>query len=259
MQNKKYPWVILLMSSMLISGAYAKEAQDTKGLKEVEKSSSASDKADKKKVSYGIGVDIGRNFKRLDLDLDLTILAKGLKDAKEGKKLDLSEDELRIIMSNYQNELKQKQITALKNIGDTNKKAGEAFLAENAKKTGVVALPSGLQYKILTKGEGKVAKEGDIVTCNYRGTLLDGTVFDSSAQTGKPAMFNVGGVIPGWQEALKLMPVGSKWEIFVPSDLAYGQRGAGRDIGPNSTLIFEVELLDVQPPKQTEVSATPKS
>ena len=117
MQNKKYPWVILLMSSMLISGAYAKEAQDTKGLKEVEKSSSASDKADKKKVSYGIGVDIGRNFKRLDLDLDLTILAKGLKDAKEGKKLDLSEDELRIIMSNYQNELKQKQITALKRGG----------------------------------------------------------------------------------------------------------------------------------------------
>ncbi len=249
MQKKNYHWLALLIGCTLVPLVNAKEVVTTKSEKTVEKASASIDKTDKKKVSYGIGVDIGRNFKRLDLDLDLDLLAKGLKDAHAGKKLDLSEDDLRNIMSNYQNELKQKQVNALKIISENNKKAGEAFLAENTKKVGVVTLPSGLQYKILTKGEGKIATQDDMVTCNYRGTLLDGTVFDSSASTGRPAMFNVGGVIPGWQEALKLMPVGSKWEIYIPSDLAYGQRGAGRDIGPNSTLIFEVELLDVQPVK----------
>ncbi|MCX7086109.1 MAG: FKBP-type peptidyl-prolyl cis-trans isomerase [Methylococcales bacterium] len=249
MQKKNYHWLALLMGCVLIPAVNAKEVAKPKSEKTTEKAPISVDKTDKKKVSYGIGVDIGRNFKRLDLDLDLDLLAKGLKDAHAGKKLDLSEDDLRNIMSNYQNELKQKQLNALKTIAENNKKAGEAFLAENTKKVGVITLTSGLQYKVLTKGEGKVATQDDMVTCNYRGTLLDGTVFDSSASTGKPAMFNVAGVIPGWQEALKLMSVGSKWEIYIPSDLAYGQRGAGRDIGPNSTLIFEVELLDVQPAK----------
>lgn len=249
MQKKNYHWLVLLIGCTLVPLVNAKEVATPKSEKTVEKASASIDKTDKKKVSYGIGVDIGRNFKRLELDLDLDLLAKGLKDAHAGKKLDLSEDDLRNIMSNYQNELKQKQLNALKTIAENNKKAGEAFLAENTKKVGVVTLPSGLQYKILTKGEGKIATQDDVVICNYRGTLLDGTVFDSSASTGKSAMFNVAGVIPGWQEALKLMPVGSKWEIYIPSELAYGQRGAGRDIGPNSTLIFEVELLDVQPAK----------
>jgi FKBP-type peptidyl-prolyl cis-trans isomerase FklB len=203
-------------------------------------------KTDQDKVSYGIGVDVGRNFKRQGIEVDLDLLLKGMKDGLSEEKLLIPEGELRKIMNTFQSELRQKQVQAMRIAAVENKKIGDAFLAENKTKPGVVTLPSGLQYKILTAGNGKTPTDADMVVCSYRGTLIDGTEFDSS-DPGQPATFKVsGGVIPGWTEALKLMPVGSKWQLFIPPNLAYGARGAGRDIGPNATLIFELELVAVK-------------
>jgi FKBP-type peptidyl-prolyl cis-trans isomerase FklB len=213
-------------------------------------------KIDKKRISYGIGVDIGRNFKHLGLDVNLDELVIGLKEAYAGKKLRESDEDLRVIVNTYQADLMQKQALALKATGEANEKAGEAFLAENGKKEGVVTLASGLQYRILKSGTGNKPTDSDIVECQYRGTLINGTEFDSSYRNGKPVFFNLsGGVIPGFKEGLKQMSVGSKWQFFMPPKLAYGNRGAGRDIGPNSTLIFEVELLGIKP-SETKPSAS---
>lgn len=201
-------------------------------------------KSQKEKVSYGIGVDVARNFKRLGIDLDLDVLVEGVRDVYAGGSLLMTEEDLRATMTAYQADLREKQLAFLKQAAEDNKKAGDAFLAENRTKEGVVALPSGLQYKVLTPGSGPKPTDADTVEVHYRSTLIDGTEFDSSYRRGQPAAFKVkGGVIPGWTEALLRMPVGSKWQVFVPPQLAYGERGAGRDIGPNATLIFEVELL----------------
>jgi FKBP-type peptidyl-prolyl cis-trans isomerase FklB len=197
------------------------------------------------KQSYGIGVDLARNFKRLNIQFNLDTFIKGMKDVLSGEKLLMSEKELHLIMSAYQSELMQKQAEMTRITAEINKKAGEKFLAENKEKEGVVTLESGLQYKVIKAGDGKKPVEGDIIKCNYRGTLIDGKEFDSSYDTGTPAFFPVEKVIPGWKEALKLMPVGSKWQLFLPPQLAYGAMGAGRDIGPNQTLIFEIELLGI--------------
>jgi FKBP-type peptidyl-prolyl cis-trans isomerase FklB len=203
-------------------------------------------KTQKDKISYALGMNFGTNLGRQFVDVDPTILLQGLKDGLAGSKSLLTEQEARALLTQLQEDLRKQQAEKAQHIGGTNKAEGEAFLAANKTKEGVVTLPSGLQYKILKQGAGPKPSASDSVVCNYRGTLIDGKEFDSSYKRGQPATFPVGGVIKGWTEALQLMPVGSKWQLFLPSDLAYGERGAGADIGPNATLIFEVELLSIQ-------------
>jgi FKBP-type peptidyl-prolyl cis-trans isomerase len=163
-----------------------------------------------------------------------------------GGKLLMSEEDLRAAKSVYQVEMREKQVVAVRRAAEENKQAGIAFLAENKGKEGVVTLPSGLQYKILKAGDGKTPAASDTVECNYRGTLLDGTEFDSSYSRGQPAKLTLSAIISGWREALKLMPVGSTWQLFVPPELAYGERGNGRGVGPNETVIYEMELLAIK-------------
>lgn len=203
-------------------------------------------KTDKEKLSYSIGMDIGGNLKRGSVEVDPDVLAKGLKDTYGGGKTILTEDEARRTITDFQKTMMAKQAETMHKLGEKNKADGERFLAENGKKEGVKTLPSGLQYKEIAPGNGKSPKAADTVTTHYKGTLIDGTEFDSSYKRGQPATFQVSGVIPGWTEALQLMKEGAKWQLFVPSSLAYGERGAGRDIGPNATLIFEVELISVK-------------
>jgi len=207
-------------------------------------------KSEKERLSYALGVATGNQIRQQSLDLDLDVYSQGLKDALSGGKTLLTEAELREIMTTFQNEMRSKQL-ALQNqraqeIALKNKTEGEAFLAQNKSAEGVVSLESGLQYKILKEGTGEKPKLSDTVVCHYRGTLLDGAEFDSSYKRNAPETFGVQGVIKGWTEALQLMPVGSKWQLFVPSGLGYGERGAGREIGPNAVLIFEVELLSIK-------------
>ena len=197
------------------------------------------------KVSYGIGVQVAKTLKAQGIDINPELLVKGLRDALSGQRLLMSDEDLSTTMTALQQEVTQKQMAERAKQADENKKAGDAFLAENGKKDGVVTLPSGLQYKIVKPADGKKPTDADTVTCNYRGTLIDGTEFDKS-ESGQPASFQVGAVIPGFKEALKLMPVGSTWQLFMPPNLAYGERGAGNVIGPNTTLIFEVELLSIK-------------
>jgi FKBP-type peptidyl-prolyl cis-trans isomerase FklB len=203
-------------------------------------------KTDKEKLSYGIGMDIGGNLKRQSVEVDPDLLAKGLKDSYGGGKTILTEDQARQAITDFQKTLMAKQAETMQKLSEKNKADGEKFLSENAKKEGVKTLPSGLQYKEITPGKGKSPKSTDTVTTHYKGTLIDGTEFDSSYKRGQPATFPVSGVIPGWTEALQLMKEGAKWQLFVPSNIAYGERGAGREIGPNATLIFEVELISVK-------------
>jgi len=207
-------------------------------------------KTQKDKVSYSIGMDIGTTLKKQELDVDPAILARGIRDSMSGQKPLMTDQEMRDTIAAFQKEMMAKQQEQTKQMGEKNKKQGEAFLAENKKKEGVKTLPSGLQYKVITAGKGKKPKATDTVTTHYRGTLIDGTEFDSSISRGKPASFPVNGVIPGWTEALQLMEEGAKWQLFIPSNLAYGERGTpGGPIGPNATLIFDIELISIQEKK----------
>lgn len=202
----------------------------------------------KQRISYSIGANIGGNLKRQDLDLDAKALAAGLTDALSGKPV-LSEAEMREVLTAFQQDMQTKMQARQKAEAETNAKKAEEFLAANGKKEGVKTTASGLQYKVLKSGSGKTPKATDTVKVHYHGTLVDGTVFDSSVERGEPVTFPVEGVIPGWAEALQLMKEGDKWQVVLPPKLAYGERGAGSRIGPNSALIFDVELLSIEPAK----------
>jgi FKBP-type peptidyl-prolyl cis-trans isomerase FklB len=210
-------------------------------------------KTDKDKVSYSLGVDIGRTLQRLQLDLNEDALSKGIGDVLGGKPMAMTDQELQETLQAFQQKMMQKQQEALakkqdemKVVADKNKADGKKFLDDNAKKTGVKSTPSGLQYKVIKEGKGDKPKDSDVVETNYRGTTIDGKEFDSSTKHGSTFSFPVSGVIKGWSEALKLMPVGSKWELYIPAELAYGDEGYGDDIPPGSTLIFDVELLGIK-------------
>ncbi len=235
-------WMIALILGLLVSGA---AAQETTALK-----------SQKDKLSYALGMDLGNQLRKLSVDVDPALFGQGLKDALSGGKTLLTEEEVRATIAELQADMKRRQAAARKGLEDDkaelallaayNMRAGETYLAENKAKEGVVTLPSGLQYKVLKAGNGKKPTLDDTIVCNYRGTLVDGKEFYNSYSRNQPMTFALkGGVIKGWAEALQLMPVGSKWQLFVPPQLAYGESGSG-PIGPNATLIYEVELLAIK-------------
>jgi FKBP-type peptidyl-prolyl cis-trans isomerase len=203
-------------------------------------------KTAKQKFSYALGMNVGTSLHKQGVEVDPALVAQGLKAVLAGGKTLLTQEEAQAALMAVQNDMRKKQMEKMQVTGEANKKEGDAFLAANKSKEGVIALPSGMQYKILKAGTGPKPTASDSVVCNYRGTLINGKEFDSSYKRGQPATFPVSGVIKGWTEALQLMPVGSKWQLFIPPNLAYTERGAGGDIGPNATLVFEVELMSIQ-------------
>jgi FKBP-type peptidyl-prolyl cis-trans isomerase FklB len=225
--------LIIVLTLLLLTGQVL--AQGDPGLKD-----------DKEKVSYSIGVEIGTTLKKQEIEVAPDILTRGVRDALTGAKTLMTEEEIIETLTTFRKDFIAKKQELAKQLGEKNKKEGEAFLAENQKKEGVNTLSSGLQYKVIKPGSGKKPKAEDLVTVHYRGTLIGGAEFDSSYGRGKPASFPVNRVIPGWTEVLQLMEEGAKWEVFIPSKLAYGEQGAGNEIGPNATLIFEIELVSVQ-------------
>jgi FKBP-type peptidyl-prolyl cis-trans isomerase len=234
----------VLIAAMAVGAAFALGAADESPLKD-----------NKDKVSYALGMNIGKSLKQNGVEINPDIYFKALKDAMSDGKALMTEDEAKQVMMAFQMEMRNKQMEKQKVDGDKNKKAGEAFLAENKKKEGVKVTASGLQYKAIKTGEGPKPKTEDTVVTHYRGTLIDGTEFDSSYKRGEPATFPLTGVIKGWTEALQLMPVGSKWQLYIPFELAYGESGRPPTIPPSAPLIFDIELLEIkkadaaQPPK----------
>jgi FKBP-type peptidyl-prolyl cis-trans isomerase FklB len=275
MRKSFFAAVLLAAGTMLVANGNAQQTPAAKtppapsaGAKEPAKAPAKSAEAGqfktkKEKFSYALGMNIGtgvsQNLKKQAVEFDPKLVVDGLKDSLSGGKTLMTPEEAQAVLREVQVEVQKEQQEKMKQAADKNKTGGEAFLAANKDKEGVVTLPSGLQYKILTEGTGPKPTQDDSVVCNYRGTLVDGKEFDSSYKRGQPATFPVKGVIKGWTEALQLMPVGSKWQLFVPPSLAYGEQGAGADIGPNSTLIFEVELISIQEkPKPQEAKPEDK-
>jgi len=242
--------VMLALSCLIIISAYAaqegtkEDVQEPQTTEEAAAPKAETLKTEMEKVSYIIGTQIARNFKTQEIEVNLDSLMMGLKDALEGKELVLSQDEMKQVFTRFQQQMRAKQAAKQAKEAAENLAAGTAFLEANKAKEGVKVLPSGLQYKVVTEGTGNTPTADDKVKTHYRGTLIDGTEFDSSYKRNKPAEFPVKGVIKGWTEALQLMKVGGKWELYIPANLAYGQRGRP-NIPANSTLIFEIELLEV--------------
>jgi FKBP-type peptidyl-prolyl cis-trans isomerase FklB len=234
--SMKFRWIAVVGIIFLASQVSAQQSQTLK--------------SEKEKISYIIGMDIGSNFKKQSVDIDPDALGRGIKDALSGAKPQISDQEARETMASFEKEMRAKQEEIRKTLGEKNKIEGEKFLAENKSKEGIQTLPDGLQYKVTTPGKGKKPQLTDTVIAHYRGTLIDGTEFDSSYRRGQPASFPVNGVIRGWTEALQLMEEGAKWQLFIPPNLAYGDRGAGQAVGPNAVLIFDVELLSIQEKKE---------
>jgi len=246
----KSPWIVVAIGIVslvclgLATGEEAGKAAAPAGA--TDKDAKVELKTTKEKTSYTFGVNIGKSFKNQSIDVDLPLVMKGIQDAMGGGKCLLTDAECSQVMQEFQKEMVAKRSEGKKVASDKNKKDGDTFLAQNGKQAGVETLPSGLQYKVITAGTGPKPKLTDTVKTHYRGTLIDGKEFDSSYSRGEPATFPVTGVIKGWTEALQLMPVGSKWQLYIPAELAYGDRGAGADIGPGATLIFDIELLSIE-------------
>ncbi len=245
----------ITLVALLVCSAFASYAEDAKPSPSPSGSPAPTStfKDEKDKVSYSLGVDIGRTLQKFQLDLNEAALSQGIADVLDSKPMAMTDQELQTTLQAFQQKMMQKQQDAMakkqeemKTVAAKNKADGKKFLDDNSKKPGVKTTASGLQYKVIKEGSGDKPKDTDVVETNYRGTTIDGKEFDSSAKHGSTASFPVNGVIKGWSEALKLMPVGAKWELYVPADLAYGAEGYGDDIAPGSTLVFEVELLNIK-------------
>lgn len=248
--------ILFTLGVTLSGGAFAQQAPAAQP--DAGSSSSSELKTQKDKASYAIGASIGRSLQRDGLEVDPNLLLRGLNDQMSGGKMLLTEDETKDVLTKLQQEARAKKEAEMKALGDANQKEGDAYLAENKTKEGVVTLPSGVQYKVLKQGDGPKPTPSDMVECNYRGTLIDGKEFDSSYKRGKPATFPVSGVIKGWTEVLQLMPVGSKYQVVIPAALAYGPRPpGGSDIGPNATLLFEIELLSIKEKPASSAAPAP--
>jgi FKBP-type peptidyl-prolyl cis-trans isomerase FklB len=241
-----------------VAALFASSCQEPKPAAEKE-ITKADLKTEDDKVSYSVGFSMGSSFKQDELKINLEILQQGMEDGFTGSKQLLDEEEVKKTMMAFKEKMRakkqaeyMKRMEEIKKQGEANKEKGRQFLEENKAREDIVTLESGLQYKILKKGTGASPKPTDTVKCQYRGTTIDGKEFDSSYERGKPATFAVNRVIKGWTEGLQLMKEGGKWQFFIPSELAYGERGAGKNIGPNEVLVFEVELLEIEKPDTKE-------
>ncbi len=230
---KSFVGALMLVIALLLTGVgYAADDQTLR--------------TEKEKMSYAVGAQTGADMRQFGLDMDPDLVARGFRDAYAGRQLLLNDQQMSETIGNISRTISAKSGEMMKQDAEKNKQEGAAFLAQNAKKEGVKTLPDGLQYKVIKMGTGRTPKATDTVTVNYRGTFVNGTEFDSSYRRGQPFTFRVNQMIKGWVEALQMMPVGSKWQLFIPPQLAYGEKGAPPAIGPNATLIYEVELISIK-------------